>query len=37
MDASQPWNLTIWYPVFFLLGLLVMALMFAFIAACDKI
>lgn len=37
MDASAPWNLTIWYPALILLGLLVMALLFAFIAACDKI
>jgi hypothetical protein len=37
MDTSIPWNLQIWLPVFFLLGLVVMGLMFAFIAACDKI
>jgi hypothetical protein len=37
MDATIPWNLQIWLPAFFLLGLVVMVLMFAFIAACDKI
>ena len=37
MDTSIPWNLTVWYPVLFFLGLFVMALLFAFIAACDKI
>jgi hypothetical protein len=37
MDTSVPWNLTIYYPAFFLLGLIVMALLIAFIAACDKI
>ena len=37
MDTSVPWNLTVWYPALILLGLLVMALLFAFIAACDKI
>jgi hypothetical protein len=36
MDLT-PWNLQIWLPAFFLLGLVVMGLMFAFIAACDKI
>ena len=36
MDLT-PWNLQIWLPVFFVLGLIVMGLMFAFIAACDKI
>ncbi len=33
MDATVPWNLTIWLPALFLLGLVVMGLMFAFIAA----
>jgi hypothetical protein len=37
MDTSQPWDLTLWYPALILLGLLVIALLFAFIAACDKI
>ena len=37
MDATAPWNLTLWLPAFLLLGLLVMGLMFVFIAACDKI
>ncbi len=31
------WYLPVWYPVFFVLGLIVMALMIAFIAVCDKI
>ncbi len=33
----EPFNLAIWLPALFLLGLFVMGLMFAFIAACDKI
>ena len=37
MDATKPWALTVYYPAFFLLGLIVMALMFAFVKACDKI
>jgi hypothetical protein len=37
MDTLQPWNLALWYPALFLLGLLVMALLFAFVTACDKI
>jgi hypothetical protein len=36
MDMTA-WNLQVWLPAFFLLGLIVMGLMFAFIAACDKI
>ena len=36
MYATIPWN-GIYYPLLLLLGLLVMALLFAFIAACDKI
>jgi hypothetical protein len=30
-------DLTIWVPVTVLLGLLTMALMFAFLEACDKV
>ena len=37
MDTSIPWTLTLWYPALFLLGLIVMGVLFAFIAACDKI
>jgi hypothetical protein len=37
MDVTVPWNLQLWLPVFFLMGLIGMALMFAFIKACDKI
>ena len=37
MDASAPLNLTLWLPALFLLGLSVLGLMFAFVAACDKI
>jgi hypothetical protein len=36
MDTNIGWS-GIYYPLFLLLGLLVMALLFAFIAACDKI
>ncbi len=36
MDLTA-WNLQVWLPAFFLLGLTVLGLMFAFIAACDKI
>ena len=32
-----PWPLQIYLPVFFVLGLIGMAVMFAFIDACDKI
>jgi hypothetical protein len=37
MDVTKPWDLTVWYPALFLLGLIVMALMIAFVKACDKI
>jgi len=30
-------NLTIWIPALILLGLLTLGLMFAFVAACDKV
>ena len=30
-------DLTIWLPAMFLLGLATLALMFAFVSACDKI
>lgn len=37
MDTNVPWDLTIWLPAVFALGLLVLGVMFAFIAACDNI
>jgi hypothetical protein len=37
MDVTKPWDLSVFYPAFFLLGLIVMALMIAFVKACDKI
>ena len=30
-------DLTVWLPALFLLGLAVLALMFAFTAACEKV
>lgn len=30
-------DLTLWIPVLVLLGLLVLGLMFAFVAGCDKV
>jgi hypothetical protein len=33
----EPFNLAIWLPALFILGLAVMGLMFAFVAACDKV
>jgi hypothetical protein len=30
-------NLTVWLPAMALLGLVTMGLMFAFVAACDKV
>ena len=37
MDITKPWDLSVWYPAFFLLGLVILALMVAFIYACSKI
>jgi hypothetical protein len=37
MELTAPLPLQIWLPLLFLLGLVVLGLMFAFIAACDKI
>lgn len=37
MDVTAPLPLQIWLPLLFLLGLLILGLMFAFIVACDKI
>ena len=33
----EPFNLAVWLPALFTLGLAVMGLMFAFVAACDKV
>jgi hypothetical protein len=33
----QPFDLTVWLPGLFLLGIVTMGLMFAFVAACDKV
>jgi hypothetical protein len=33
----QPFDLSIWLPAMFLLGLATLGLMFAFITACDKV
>lgn len=30
-------NLTLWIPALLLLGLVTLGLMFAFVAACDKV
>ena len=32
-----PFNLAVWLPAIFLLGLATLALMFAFVWACDKV
>jgi hypothetical protein len=37
MDTSVPWNLAVWNPAFFVLGLVILVLMVAFIYACEKI
>jgi hypothetical protein len=36
MDPAG-FNLTLWLPALFLLGLAGMLLMFAFVAACDRV
>jgi hypothetical protein len=33
----EPMNLSVWLPSLFALGLAVLALMFAFVQACDRI
>ena len=33
----EAFDLTIWLPAVFLLGLLTMGLMFAFVAGCDRV
>lgn len=33
----QPFDLTVWLPALFLLGIVTMGLMFAFVVACDKV
>ncbi len=30
-------NLTLWIPALFILGLVALGLMFAFVVACDKV
>jgi hypothetical protein len=32
-----PFELGVWLPALFVLGLVTMGLMFAFLAACDKV
>ena len=34
---AQPMDLSIWIPAMFVLGLAALALMFAFVYACDKV
>jgi hypothetical protein len=31
------WNLSVWLPAMLLLGLAVMAVLFAFVAGCDRV
>jgi hypothetical protein len=33
----EPFNLTVWLPAVFVLGLAVLGLMFAFTAACERV
>jgi hypothetical protein len=33
----EPFNLAIWLPGMFLLGVATMALLFAFVVGCDKV
>jgi hypothetical protein len=33
----QPFDLAVWLPALFVLGLVTMGLMFAFVVACDKV
>jgi hypothetical protein len=33
----EPFNLAVWLPGLFLLGLATMGLLFAFVAACDRV
>jgi hypothetical protein len=33
----EPFYLAIWLPAMFLLGIVTMALLFAFIVGCDKV
>jgi hypothetical protein len=33
----EPLDLSIWLPAMFVLGMAVIALMFAFVFACDKV
>ncbi len=33
----EPFNLTLWLPGLFLLGIVTMALVFTFVIGCDKV
>jgi len=33
----EPFNLTVWMPAMVVLGLVTMGLMFAFVAACNRV
>lgn len=33
----EPFNLAIWLPAVFLLGVVTMALLFAFVRGCEKV
>jgi hypothetical protein len=33
----EPFNLAVWLPGLFLLGLVTMALLFAFVIGCEKV
>jgi hypothetical protein len=33
----EPFNLAIWLPAMFLLGIVTMGLIFAFVFGCDKV
>jgi len=33
----EPFNLTVWLPALFFLGLVVLAVLYAFIYACERV
>jgi hypothetical protein len=33
----EPFNLTLWLPALFVLGLAAMSLLFAFVVACNRV
>jgi len=37
VDVLRPLDLMIWLPALFLLGLLTIGLLFAFVAGCDRV